>query len=74
MTKTRVNRVLLGSLLVIAGVLGGVLQLLSSTGALVNTAARLETEGWVVLGLLGFGFIGMVLYALAGPRDAQPIS
>jgi len=55
---------------VIAIVGGGIGQFVAWIGALVNTA-NLSDKTWfvvlLVLGLFSFGFIGMVVYILAGP-------
>ena len=55
---------------VIAIVAGGIGQFIAWIGALVNTV-NLPDKTWfvvlLVLGLLSFGFIGMVVYILAGP-------
>jgi hypothetical protein len=62
--------IVLGVIGVIAIVGGGIGQFVAWIGALVNTA-NLADKTWfvvlLVLGLFSFGFIGMVVYILAGP-------
>ena len=62
--------IVLGVIGVIAIVGGGIGQFVAWIGALVNTA-NLSDKTWfvvlLVLGLFSFGFIGMVVYILAGP-------
>jgi len=56
-----------GGILVVAGAIG---QFVAWIGALVNTS-RLTDKLWfivlLVLGLLGVGFIAMLVYVIAGP-------
>ena len=61
------------AILIIGGLtitVGGVLGLVSWIGALLNTV-QLEDKTWfvvlLVLGLLSFGWIGMIAYIFAGP-------
>ena len=62
---------IVGGLLIVAGSLG---QLVAWIGALVNTA-RLPDKTWFVvllaLGLLSFGWLGMIAYVVAGPDGSQ---
>jgi hypothetical protein len=71
-----------GWALVLLAVVGGVAmigavvgQFVAWIGALINTSQLQEKTWFVVLlvcGLLGFGFIAMVIYLVAGPPDPQP--
>ena len=58
---------ILGLLVIIGGAIG---QFIAWIGALLNTS-RLEEKGWFIalllLGIFSFGFIGMLVYVLAGP-------
>jgi hypothetical protein len=50
-------------------------QFVAWIGAVMNTA-QLEDKTWFVVllvaGLLSFGFIAMLIYIIAGPKDQQP--
>jgi hypothetical protein len=50
-------------------------QFVAWIGAVVNTA-QLPDKTWfavlLVMGLLSFGFIAMVIYIIAGPKDPEP--
>ena len=52
-----------------------VAQFAAWIGALVNTA-QLPDKTWfvilLVMGLLSFGFIAMLIYLFAGPKDPEP--
>jgi len=58
-------------LTIVGGFIGG---LVSWIGALLNTA-QLEDKTWfvvlLVLGVLSFGFVGMIAYVFAGPDGTQ---
>ena len=58
--------------LVMAG--GAMAQFVAWIGAVLNTA-KLEDKAWFVvlllLGLFSFGFIAMLIYAIAGPDGTQ---
>lgn len=58
--------------LVMAG--GGIGQFVAWIGAVLNTA-RLEDKTWFIvlllLGLLSFGFVAMIAYAIAGPDGTE---
>jgi hypothetical protein len=60
----------MGAIAILALIAGGVGQLVAWIGALVNTA-QIADKTWfillLVLGVLGLGFIPMVVYVLAGP-------
>ncbi len=75
MTRTAISRLLVGSLIAVAGVLGGILQFVSTTGAVAATVARVQDEVWLLLvlapGLLGLVIAGTVLYAFTGPRSRR---
>ena len=66
-------------LLAVVGLLAmigaAIAQFVAWIGALINTA-QLQDRTWfivlLVCGLLGFGFIPMVIYLVAGPADPQP--
>ena len=59
-------------LAIIGGAIGG---LVSWIGALLNTA-QLADKTWfvllLVLGLLSFGLVAMIAYAIAGPDGTKP--
>jgi hypothetical protein len=61
-----------GGLVIVAGALG---QFVAWIGAVLNTW-HLEDKAWfvilLVLGLLSFGFIGMLIYVIAGPDGTLP--
>jgi hypothetical protein len=73
---TMIGLASIGCLTVFGGAIAG---LVAWIGAVVNTA-QLEDKTWfivlLVLGLLSFGFIGMLAYVIAGPdgtlRVRQP--
>jgi hypothetical protein len=50
-------------------------QFVAWIGALVNTV-QLPDKTWfvvlLVMGLLSFGFIAMIIYIIAGPKDPEP--
>lgn len=52
-----------------------VAQFVAWIGALVNTV-QLPDKTWfvilLVMGLLSFGFIAMIIYIIAGPKDPEP--
>lgn len=58
---------IVGLLVIIGGAIG---QFIAWIGALLNTS-RLEDKAWFIalllLGIFSFGFIGMLVYVLAGP-------
>jgi hypothetical protein len=61
-----------GLLAMIGGVVG---QFVAWIGAVINTAELPDKTWFIVLlvcGLLSFGFVAMVVYLIAGPKDAQP--
>src|SRR5687767_5046945 len=68
---TMVGLFVVAPLAVIGGSIGG---LVSWIGALLNTA-QLEDKTWfvvlLVLGLLSFGLVAMIVYAIAGPDGTQ---
>jgi hypothetical protein len=76
MTNRKIGRVLIGSMIAIAGVAGGILQFTSTSGNLANTVSRLGSEGWfammVAMGALGLGFVGLVVFAAVGPDSKRP--
>lgn len=63
-----------GIVAVLAIVGGAIAGLVSWIGALINTVA-LEDKTWfvvlLVLGLMSFGFIAMIAYAIAGPDSTR---
>ncbi len=75
MTNRKISRVLVGSMIAIAGVAGGILQFTSSSANLANTVARLESEGgfalMLAMGALGLGFVGLVVFAAVGPGSKR---
>ncbi len=52
-------------------------QFVAWVGAVINTA-QLQDKTWFIVllltGLLSFGFIAMIVYLIAGPEDAQPVT
>jgi hypothetical protein len=71
LTWSTLGLALVGGLVFLAGVIVG---FLSWIGALLNTA-QLPRKGWFValllLGVFSFGFIGMIAYLIAGPRNVS---
>jgi hypothetical protein len=55
---------------------GLIAQFVAWVGALLNTA-RLKDQTWfivlLVMGVLSFGFVAMVVYIVAGPKDPEPV-
>jgi hypothetical protein len=61
-----------GLLAMIGAIIG---QFVAWIGAVINTAQLPDKTWFIVLlvcGLLSFGFVAMVIYLIAGPKDAQP--
>jgi hypothetical protein len=65
----------LASLAILVIVGGGIAQLVAWIGAVLNSS-RLEDKTWMLvvllLGLLSFGFVAMIAYAIAGPDGMAP--
>jgi hypothetical protein len=69
------SMVALAALAVLTMFAAAIAQFVAWIGALVNTV-QLPDKTWfvvlLVMGLLSFGFIGMLIYIFAGPKDAEP--
>ena len=74
-TPLALTMIILGSVGILAMIGGGIAQLVSWIGAVLNTA-RLEDKTWFVvlllLGLVSFGFVAMIAYVIAGPDGSAP--
>ena len=74
-TPLALTMIIVGSVGILAMIGGGIAQLVSWIGAVLNTA-RLEDKTWFVvlllLGLVSFGFVAMIAYVIAGPDGTAP--
>jgi hypothetical protein len=65
----------LGLVAILVMIAAAITQFVAWVGAVVSTAGLADKTWFVVLlvtGLLGFGFIAMIVYLIAGPGDPRP--